>query len=313
MARPLRIEYKDAFYHVTSRGDNKNPIFKSDTDKEKFLSYLENCFLRYRSVVHCYCLMDNHYHLLLQTPLANLSEIMRYINGSYTTYFNIKRKRCGHLFQGRYKAILVEKDAYALELSRYIHLNPIRAKIVNRPGDYKWSSYAYYTKKQKPPNFLDTSLILGYFGKQNSASYKKYAKFTNDLFGKDYDSPLKNTVAQTILGDSDFVRQIKADCLDERKADRNTPALKELKTVSLSEIIDEVNTLCKDEVLARKITIYISHHYSGKKLKEIGSHFNIGQSAVSQISKRLEVQMSYNKALKKQVNEICAKLSMCNV
>ena len=117
MARQLRINYPGAFYHVTSRGNERKAVFKSKRDREKFLEYLETATLRYDAVVHVYCLMDNHYHLLLKTPSGNLPQIMRHINGAYTTYFNVKRGRSGHLFQGRYKAILVDADEYAKELS----------------------------------------------------------------------------------------------------------------------------------------------------------------------------------------------------
>src|SRR5664279_2859353 len=140
MARPLRIEYPGAFYHVTSRGNEQKDIFRSRKDREKFLGYLESAKERYGAVIHAFCLMNNHYHLLLETPSGNLSQIMRHINGAYTTYFNVKRKRAGHLFQGRYKAILVEADEYAKELSRYIHLNPVRVGIVANPEEYRWSS-----------------------------------------------------------------------------------------------------------------------------------------------------------------------------
>ncbi len=113
MARPLRIEYPGAFYHVTSRGNERKDIFKTDSDREKFLSYLESATDRYKAAIHVYCLMSNHYHILLETPSGNLSQIMRHINGAYTTYFNVKRKRSGHLFQGRYKAIVTDADEYA--------------------------------------------------------------------------------------------------------------------------------------------------------------------------------------------------------
>ena len=118
-------------------------------DREKFLEYLESATQRYDARIHAYCLMDNHYHPLLETPSSNLSQIMRHINGAYTNYFNVKRRRSGHLFQGRYKAILVEMDEYAKELSRYLHLNPVRAKMVQTPETYEWSSYRYYIGQQK--------------------------------------------------------------------------------------------------------------------------------------------------------------------
>ena len=143
MTRPLRIQYSGAFYHITSRGNERRDVFRSKADRERFLFYLAIATERYHARIHVYCLMSNHYHLLLETPEGNLSQIMRHINGAYTTYFNTKRKRAGHLFQGRYKAILVEADEYATHLSRYIHLNPIRAGMVSVPEDYTWSSYHY--------------------------------------------------------------------------------------------------------------------------------------------------------------------------
>ena len=146
MARPLRIQYSGAFYHITSRGNERRDVFRSKADRERFLFYLATATERYHARIHVYCLMSNHYHLLLETPEGNLSQIMRHINGAYTTYFNTKRKRAGHLFQGRYKAILVEADEYATHLSRYIHLNPVRAGMVSVPEDYTWSSYHYYIR-----------------------------------------------------------------------------------------------------------------------------------------------------------------------
>ena len=161
MARSLRIEYSGAFYHVTSRGNERKTIFSDAWDLEKFLSFLESAVERHGALVHAYSLMGNHYHLLLETPNANLSRIMRDINSSYSTYFNVKWKRTGHLFQGRYKAILVESDAYAAELSRYIHLNPVRAKMCEAPEEYPWMSYKFYTEGNEP-SWLTTGFILGY-------------------------------------------------------------------------------------------------------------------------------------------------------
>jgi REP element-mobilizing transposase RayT len=172
MARPLRITYPGAFYHVTSRGNERKAVFKSNRDREKFLEYLESATWRYNGVMHAYCLMDNHYHLLVETPSGNLPEIMRHINGAYTTYFNIKRARSGPLFQGRYKAILVDVDEYAKELSRYIHLNPVRAKMRSRPEEYRWSSYRSYIGDRKPPEWLYRDFILDYFAEAKPVAEK---------------------------------------------------------------------------------------------------------------------------------------------
>ena len=156
-----------------SRGNEQKDVFKSQKDRERFLSYLESAVLRYGAVIHAYCLMSNHYHLLVETPSGNLSQIMKHINGAYTNYFNIKRKRSGHLFQGRYKAILIEADEYAQELSRYIHLNPVRVGMVSRPEEYQWSSYSDYIGQRKAPDWLKRELIIGYFGKIISEAESK--------------------------------------------------------------------------------------------------------------------------------------------
>ena len=199
MARPLRITYPGAFYHVTSRGNERKNIFKNRSDREKFLEYFESAAKRYDAVIHVFCLMNTHYHLLLETPSGNLPQIMRHINGAYTTYFNIKRGRSGHLFQGRYKAILVNIDEYAKELSRYIHLNPVRAKMVKTPEEYEWSSYKFYIGEKKPPGWLYRDFILGYFGKKVSIAQKGYHKFVTAIVNKKYDNPLDEVVNSTLL------------------------------------------------------------------------------------------------------------------
>jgi REP-associated tyrosine transposase len=208
MARPLRITFPGAFYHVASRGNERKAVFKSLRDRKKFLEYLESATQRYDARIHAYCLMDNHYHLLLETPSGNLSQIMRHINGAYTTYFNVKRGRSGHLFQGRYKAILVDIDEYAKELSRYIHLNPVRAKIVETPEEYDWSSYQFYIGKQGAAKWLYRDFILGYFGKKIASAQKGYQKFVNALAFQEYDSPLEQVVSSTLLGSADFIALI---------------------------------------------------------------------------------------------------------
>jgi len=206
MARPLRIEYPGAFYHVTSRGNERKEIFKSAADREQFLFYLASACARYGAIIHAYCLMTNHYHLMIETPFGNLSLIMKYINSSYATYFNIKRKRAGHLLQGRYKSILIEADSYVAELSRYMHLNPVRARMVKFPEDYIWSSYCFYIEGSEP-SWLTTRFILGYFGTEGSESRRNYRLFVNDKVAGEYPSPLMGVVGSTILGSDDFVRE----------------------------------------------------------------------------------------------------------
>ncbi len=159
MARPLRIEYPGALYHITSRGNARADIFDDNPDREKFLSILGVVVRKYRWICHGYCLMDNHYHLLVETPESNLCRGMRQINGLYTQGFNRRHGRVGHLFQGRYKSILVEKDSYLLQLSRYIVLNPVKAGMVKAPEDWEWSSYQSTAGLSTAPDFLGSSLF----------------------------------------------------------------------------------------------------------------------------------------------------------
>lgn len=141
MARPLRIEFSGALYHITSRGNAQGKIYKTDADRQEFLSLLNNVCNRFDWYCHAYCLMDNHYHLLIETNSPTLSKGIKFLNGSYTQFFNKQHQRVGHVYQGRFKAILVEKESYLLELSRYIVLNPVRARMVRAAKDWPWSSY----------------------------------------------------------------------------------------------------------------------------------------------------------------------------
>jgi putative transposase len=314
MGRPLRIEYPGAFYHVTSRGNEQKDVFKSQRDREKFLEYLASATERYGAAIHAYCLMNNHYHLLLETPGGNLSQIMRHINGAYTNYFNVKRKRSGHLFQGRYKAILVEANSYGTELSRYIHLNPVRAGMVARPEEYRWSSLRSYIGQCHPPEWLKMDFVLGQFGKNSKAAGENYHCFVNDLLDGDYASPLTRSVASAILGSEEFIAEIEEEYLREREPDRNLPALRKLtRRLSLDEIIQGAKGHTGEDRSADKAVIYLCHKYSGARLKEIGERFGVGESAVSQISKRFELKMNEDGELKKMVQGLKERLRIVNV
>ena len=164
-ARPKRIHYEGAIYHVTSRGNERRKIVLDDADRGMFLSVLAENVEQHQVVCHAWVLMDNHYHLLLETPAANLSMAMKHVNGIYTQKFNKKHHRVGHLFQGRYKSIVVEKDSYLKELCRYVVLNPVRAGMVKHPKEWKWSSYRGTAGLSKPDKWLETDWILGQFGK----------------------------------------------------------------------------------------------------------------------------------------------------
>jgi putative transposase len=181
MTRPLRVEYAGAFYHVMNRGNAGEFIFKSKKDRERFIDCLETAVERFSLKVHTYCLMGNHFHLLIETTEPNLSKAMQWLNISYAAYFNRKRDRVGHLFQGRFKSILVDADAYLLELSRYIHLNPVRANLVENPSEYAWSSYGAFVGKRKAPDWLETEWLLSQFGRRVKSAGKKYKEFVEGV------------------------------------------------------------------------------------------------------------------------------------
>ncbi|ABQ27188.1 REP-associated tyrosine transposase [Geotalea uraniireducens] len=312
MARPLRIEYPGAFYHVTSRGNEQKDVFKSQRDRQKFLEYLESATERYGGVVHAYCLMSNHYHLLLETPVGNLSQIMRHINGAYTTYFNIKRKRSGHLFQGRYKAILVELDEYAMELSRYIHLNPVRAGMVTRPEEYRWSSYNNYIGQGTAPTWLKMETILDYFGKKTKEAMKKYRTFVEDLLGKEYDSPFQNTFGAAVLGTAEFIEMVTSEHLSEKGVDRAVPGIRQFKSnPEPEEILKAVAAVVGEkEKQARQVGMYLCHKYSGKKLREIGNLFGVGETAIAEARRLLSRKLVQDKKLCAEVEKVKAILKI---
>src|SRR3990167_3519219 len=154
MPRPLRIQYANAWYHVMNRGAGRKNIFNKKAHRLIFLELLEECHRMFNIKIYAYCLMDNHYHLLLSTPDANLSRAMRHLNGVYTQRYNRMSKTDGPLFKGRYKAQIIDEDCYLLIVSRYIHLNPVKAALVKNPGDYKWSSYLAYIGVARSPAWL---------------------------------------------------------------------------------------------------------------------------------------------------------------
>lgn len=315
MARPLRIEFPGAFYHITCRGNERNAVFKSLRDRERFLSYLGSATDRYGAVIHVYCLMDTHYHLFIETPSGNLSKIMQHINGAYTTYFNRKRERSGHLFQGRYKAILVEADEYAKELSRYIHLNPVRAGIVKTPEEYEWSSFRFYISNGKAPKWLKRDMILNYFNSRPATAMNMYKDFVHGLLEQDYESPLSKLPYSFVLGSGEFIAEIKERFLKDKEMDRNLPELREIIERPGLDIIEQAvdMEIQSDKKLARQVKLFLCHSYSGRKLWEIGALFGVSDSAVTQASRRILDKQRKDKKIEKSILKIVKKLNMSNV
>ena len=273
MSRPLRIEYAGAVYHITSRGNEKKAVYKDDVDREIFLDTLSRVIKRYNWICHAYCLMNNHYHLIIETPDGNLSMGMRQLNGVYTQAFNKRHKRVGHLFQGRYKAILIQKDSHLLEVCRYVVLNPVRARVVERPEMWKWSSYQATSGREKPHSCLTTEWILGQFGTTKRIAVKAYQKFVQA--GIRQESIWKAVRAQSILGEEEFTTTLKdylrgtRDIAELPKTQRfaDRPRLEKIFSVNILQDIGTRNEKIREAVQRygyrqREVADYLDMHFT---------------------------------------------------
>ncbi len=311
MARQLRVEFEGAFYHVTSRGNGRENIFYKKQDKEKFLGILKRTKDRYGYLLHAYALMDNHYHLLIETPKANISQIMQNINTSYTVYINRKYKKFGHLFQGRFKGIIVDKESYLIELSRYIHLNPVRARIIARPEKSKWTSYKAFINKKAGNGMVTTEDTLSYFSEKSDDAVKAYKMFVESGIGGG-DSPFEDVEAGLVLGSDDFIEGI-LDLLSKINNDVEIPQLKQLRVDVPAE---KVVTCCSrfyglnEEELTgrgkgkveRQVAIYMMKVNGSKRTnREIGEYFGIKGPAVSGIIKTVERRMIKDEGFRKNI------------
>ncbi len=332
MARPLRIEYPGAYYHVTSRGNERRAIFADDTDKRRFLEILETTSNLFGVEVHGYVMMENHFHLILMTPTANLQKFMQRFNTSYTVYFNRRHLRSGHLFQGRYKALLIDRDVYLLELSRYLHLNPIRIKKyshleVEEKGRilqaYPWSSYQGYTRLKDRLPFVTYSTILEMIGAgDDTKARRRYSRFVMSGIVKDMNSTFWDGVkGQAVLGSDEFVDWVRERFLSDRKDDRReVPGLRafEKGPRTIEEIAQEVAAffgLEERQLYRRYVSVsgaraifiefscrYLNRHMS---LSEIGRRVgNVSAAALSQQRKRLAVKMQNDCQLKARFEEL---------
>lgn len=206
MARPLRLEFPGALYHVTARGDHREDIFKDDLDRSCLLEVWRQALERFDALCFAYCLMGNHYHFVVETQRGNLSRLMRHVNGVYTQRYNRRHKQVGHLFQGRFKAIIVDRDAYFLEVCRYVDLNPVRAKLARRPHDWRWSSYRAHVGLQERPEWLDSEEVLRHFSPREGVAMRRYAEFVSR--GKNVRLWKQALAGQIYLGDEEFVAEV---------------------------------------------------------------------------------------------------------
>lgn len=322
MARQLSIEYEGAFYHTTSRGNERRKIFFSKNDYEKFKEYLSKAQKKYNYRLHCYMLMTNHYHLLIETPDGNISKVMHYLNSSYTNYINRKRNRFGHLFQGRYKAILIDYDSYLLELSRYLHLNPVRAGMVSKPGEYQYSSYKSYISKKKE-DIIYRELILSMISKNSATRLRDYKNFVESPLNSELESPLKSVYGGAILGKTQFIKNIldslkdeifksdeissKRELQGEWKAEAIIKAVSEyLKVDSTSRIINEKGY--------RNICIYLLKKHTALTNKKIGELFgDMPYTTVSKAYQRFAARLEGERSLQRSIKKIEDKMSHVEV
>lgn len=318
MARPLRIEYEGAFYHVTSRGNERKRIFWAKSDYHQFKSYLKDAQEKYGYYLHSYVLMTNHYHLLIETPQGNLSKVMQYINGSYTNFFNRRTRRSGHLFQGRYKAILLDVDSYLLQLSRYIHLNPVRAGLVEQPGDYPHSSYKSFISK-KGEEIVTRELIWGMISKDKRYGPSRYRLFVErEVEGKS-ENPLEGVYAGSVLGGKPFIRKVLAGLKDDVYRREEVSHRKALRAPYEAEEIVELTSehfgVSLEELLGRKgdgrsLLIHLLKNHTAMTNKEIGEFVGgLSYSGVSRVEERFVQKFKKNRALGKDLKAVLGKLS----
>lgn len=315
MARPYRLQGENCLYHVISRGDDRKKIYTRPADYSRFMDYVIKAKERFQFSLYAYCLMTNHFHLLLETRLANISRIMHYIKGSYTTYYNIRHSRTGHLFQGRFKSIVVDKDNYFLELTRYIHLNPVRAGTVSDPAIYKWSSYRGYLGGKD--EYLDHAEVKRYLG-MSSGQYQRFVaagiKQPVDL--------MANVYAGFILGSARFIKdrlkelriqladeevvQKRVLLNDQEKSDRIIYCVEKRFHTTLARIkIDKRRPL-----RAKQVLIYLLREYTGLTNQAIGDMIDMRYPAVSKAGLAVKRLMAEDKELQRTIRRLVSSFQV---
>ena len=282
MARQLRIEYPSAIYHVTSRGNARSMIYADDKDREDFLRILALVVERYQWLCHAYCLMGNHYHLLIETPEGNLSKGMRQINGVYTQSYNRRHQRVGHLFQGRFKAILVEKESYLLQLCRYIVRNPVAANLCQSVDQWPWSSFRATAGVTESPDFLTVHWIWQQFSEKKESAQNLYRHFVEE--GSCGVSPWDSLIGRIFLGSDKFSEELKARLT-------NPESLAEIpKTERYATRPDLQNLLGSgfSSRMEKASRIYQAHMEYGYTQKQIADFLNVHYSTVSRAIQRVE-------------------------
>jgi len=272
MARPLRLQFHGAIYHVTARGNDRRPIFEDDDDCARFLIVLASIVARYHVLCHAYCLMGNHYHLLLETPEANLSLAMRQLNGVYTQRFNRRHERCGHLLQGRFGAQLVAGDAYLLEVCRYIVLNPVRAGLVAHPRQWRWSSFGATAGETTPPGFLTTGWVQAFGGAETRGeALERYTAFIEAGI-EQKERPLDRFKSKIAMGDEVYLTRLGERCRRTTSSVEVPRAQRFAGRPTLSDLFRGVAS--KAERNACAVAAVCGHGYRIREVAEfLGRHY----------------------------------------
>ncbi len=316
MARPWRIQYEGAVYHVMSRGVAQGEIFLFDGDYHRFLEYLEKVVEKFGVEIFAFILMGNHYHLLLRTKEANLSKAIQWLQTSYSVYYNRRHNRIGHLFQGRYKSILVGEENYWQNLSFYIHLNPIRAGIVEKLDDYRWSSYHDYVRIKKVHKWVLRKEVLKGLGESEEESLIKYRELIMEKSGQEK-KILEEIRYGLVLGSDKFVNWVEKKFINREVINSELPQQRKLSENEITKrVLDavikgfgiEMDRLIKRkrfrQQTGRDVAIYILHSHTGLSNKKIGVIFGVSPTAIGKASIRIKDQMSKDKEFKKKVEEI---------
>jgi len=309
MARALRIEYAGACYHVINRGVERRRIFGVPKDHERFLRLCYGLKIRHSVTLYSYCLMPNHYHVFMRTKKANLNRFMQELNGSYSQYYNRRCARVGPLFQGRYKAIVVQAEEYGVRIARYIHMNPVKASLTDRPEEYQWSSYRAYVGKARPW-LVDTGFLLGFYRGTRLARVNGFRKET--LGGKeDGYNPDKGLRGGVIAGSERFWKWLKQTAIPRRKESR-VSHWRELQDPSdgIGEsLMRRVRKLTDDGKLRRKLFVYALKNGTGMKLKDIGKITGMKSVyGVSKVVTRLEQERSKDEDLERAMRKLDSEI-----
>jgi REP element-mobilizing transposase RayT len=315
MSRPLRLEFPGALYHVTARGNERSSIFRDDRDRARFLEMLGAVAASSSWIVHAYCLMGNHYHVVVETPRANLSAGMQRLNGRYTQWFNIRHGRSGHLLQGRYHAVLVERDSHLLELCRYVVLNPVRAGVAAVPEKWPWSSYRATAGLSAAPPWLDVDGTLSPFSRSKSKARELYRTFVAE--GRGARSPEKDVRHQMYLGGEEFLREM-AGRLKGRPVSKDVPSAQQSPGAPDFEAIRRAvarEFRVAPEALSRRrggedkmAAVYLARKHSGRAGTEVGREFGVGGARVSNVVTGIE--SGRRPALARRIRKIEARLGL---